>query len=159
MPGVWRHNLASVQNILIRYIHQIASCYSSVIPVWCCNITSYIQSVQRNLTVWDISSNCLQEDWTWQKLSIKITCGDGCDVSNPWTWAQCDKCYKWRRLPPGFDKQLPEVWFCYMNHDAAHKFVLSRLHDVMSIFDSPFLWSFYFTATLVYYEAGGDSDN
>jgi len=46
-----------------------------------------------------------------------------------------------------------------MNHDAAHKFVLSRLHDVMSIFDSPFLWSFYFTATLVYYEAGGDSDN
>jgi len=43
--------------------------------------------------------------------------------SNPWTWAQCDKCYKWRRLPPGFDKQLPEVWFCYMNHDAVHKFV------------------------------------
>jgi len=38
-----------------------------------------------------------------------------------WTevnWAQCDKCDKWRRLPPGpeyCDAALPEKWFCSMN--------------------------------------------
>ncbi|KAM7260544.1 hypothetical protein ACFE04_011217 [Oxalis oulophora] len=30
-------------------------------------------------------------------------------------WVQCDKCRKWRMLPPGFDsKTLPQEWFCYM---------------------------------------------
>ncbi|KAM3934638.1 MORC family CW-type zinc finger protein 3 [Leptodactylus fuscus] len=32
------------------------------------------------------------------------------------TWAQCDSCLKWRKLPDGMGK-LPAKWFCYMNPD------------------------------------------
>uniref|UniRef100_A0A2C9LDD7 CW-type domain-containing protein n=1 Tax=Biomphalaria glabrata TaxID=6526 RepID=A0A2C9LDD7_BIOGL len=33
-----------------------------------------------------------------------------------WTWAQCDRCLIWRRLPSDTDpKSLPNVWFCHMN--------------------------------------------
>lgn len=32
------------------------------------------------------------------------------------TWAQCDTCLKWRKLPDGMGK-LPNKWHCYMNPD------------------------------------------
>ncbi|XP_069801513.1 MORC family CW-type zinc finger protein 3 isoform X2 [Dendropsophus ebraccatus] len=32
------------------------------------------------------------------------------------TWAQCDSCLKWRKLPDGMGK-LPSKWFCNMNPD------------------------------------------
>ncbi|XP_056415584.1 LOW QUALITY PROTEIN: MORC family CW-type zinc finger protein 3 [Hyla sarda] len=32
------------------------------------------------------------------------------------TWAQCDTCLKWRKLPDGMGK-LPSKWFCHMNPD------------------------------------------
>ncbi|XP_052243720.1 MORC family CW-type zinc finger protein 3-like isoform X12 [Dreissena polymorpha] len=35
-----------------------------------------------------------------------------------WTWAQCDNCLSWRRLPTGYTAELPERWFCYLNPDA-----------------------------------------
>ncbi|XP_055954587.1 MORC family CW-type zinc finger protein 3-like isoform X2 [Patella vulgata] len=37
-----------------------------------------------------------------------------------WLWAQCDNCLKWRRLPDGINRQLPDKWYCYMNADASH---------------------------------------
>ncbi|XP_055954352.1 MORC family CW-type zinc finger protein 3-like, partial [Patella vulgata] len=41
--------------------------------------------------------------------------------ANPdWLWAQCDNCLKWRRLPDGINRQLPDKWYCYMNPDASH---------------------------------------
>lgn len=31
-------------------------------------------------------------------------------------WVQCEKCEKWRRLPPRIKAEdLPDVWFCSMN--------------------------------------------
>jgi len=31
-------------------------------------------------------------------------------------WVQCDKCGKWRRLPPTVDlNKLPARWYCHMN--------------------------------------------
>ncbi|KAK3594490.1 hypothetical protein CHS0354_030010 [Potamilus streckersoni] len=37
-----------------------------------------------------------------------------------WTWAQCDNCLKWRRLPAGINPEdLPEKWYCHMNPDAS----------------------------------------
>lgn len=31
-------------------------------------------------------------------------------------WVQCDKCSKWRRLPPTVDlNKLPSKWYCHMN--------------------------------------------
>ena len=40
-------------------------------------------------------------------------------VSRPATkqeWVQCDKCEKWRRLPPRISPEdLPDVWYCSMN--------------------------------------------
>ncbi|GBE59310.1 CW-type zinc finger containing protein [Babesia ovata] len=37
-------------------------------------------------------------------------------------WAQCEKCKKWRRLPPSVDtEKLPEFWVCALNvWDPAH---------------------------------------
>jgi MORC family CW-type zinc finger protein len=36
------------------------------------------------------------------------------------TWVKCDKCEKWRALPPGTDPNaLPEFWECTMNPNAA----------------------------------------
>ncbi|XP_072254381.1 MORC family CW-type zinc finger protein 3-like [Pyxicephalus adspersus] len=32
------------------------------------------------------------------------------------TWAQCDDCLKWRKLPDDIGK-LPEKWYCHMNPD------------------------------------------
>ncbi|KAK3594491.1 hypothetical protein CHS0354_030011 [Potamilus streckersoni] len=37
-----------------------------------------------------------------------------------WTWAQCDNCLKWRRLPTGLNAGgLPDKWYCRMNPDAS----------------------------------------
>lgn len=36
-------------------------------------------------------------------------------------WACCDRCGKWRKLPPGIrEDDLPSVWYCYMNPDPTH---------------------------------------
>ncbi|WAR07661.1 MORC3-like protein [Mya arenaria] len=36
-----------------------------------------------------------------------------------WTWAQCDNCLRWRRLPAGISADsLPDKWFCKDNPDA-----------------------------------------
>ena len=36
-------------------------------------------------------------------------------------WVQCNKCDKWRALPPTVDSStLPDIWTCDMNTDAAH---------------------------------------
>jgi hypothetical protein len=35
------------------------------------------------------------------------------------TWAQCERCEKWRRLPPSSSSALPEHWFCELNPDRA----------------------------------------
>ncbi|GCC25432.1 MORC family CW-type zinc finger protein 3a [Chiloscyllium punctatum] len=38
------------------------------------------------------------------------------------TWAQCDGCLKWRKLPDGIDPdKLPDKWFCSMNLDPHFK--------------------------------------
>ncbi|PVD28371.1 hypothetical protein C0Q70_10958 [Pomacea canaliculata] len=38
-----------------------------------------------------------------------------------WTWAQCDNCLKWRKLPDGTDPaSLPDKWYCYNNRDPTH---------------------------------------
>ncbi|KAL3883240.1 hypothetical protein ACJMK2_029523 [Sinanodonta woodiana] len=37
-----------------------------------------------------------------------------------WTWAQCDNCLQWRRLPAGIiAEDLPEKWYCHLNPDAS----------------------------------------
>ncbi|XP_013093862.2 MORC family CW-type zinc finger protein 3-like isoform X1 [Biomphalaria glabrata] len=44
---------------------------------------------------------------------------DVADVPLPdWTWAQCETCLKWRRLPKDIDPaSLPKLWYCHMNQD------------------------------------------
>ncbi|GFS21431.1 MORC family CW-type zinc finger protein 3 [Elysia marginata] len=38
-----------------------------------------------------------------------------------WTWAQCDQCLKWRRLPDTIDPEsLPDKWYCRYNRDGTH---------------------------------------
>ncbi|GFO12264.1 MORC family CW-type Zinc finger protein 3, partial [Plakobranchus ocellatus] len=38
-----------------------------------------------------------------------------------WTWANCDKCLKWRRLPDSVNPEtLPAKWYCWNNHDTKH---------------------------------------
>jgi hypothetical protein len=33
-----------------------------------------------------------------------------------WSWVQCERCDKWRKLPPSVSvDRLPEKWFCHMN--------------------------------------------
>ncbi|XP_074649126.1 MORC family CW-type zinc finger protein 3-like isoform X2 [Tubulanus polymorphus] len=37
------------------------------------------------------------------------------------TWAQCDECMKWRRLPPGIKPDdLPDKWYCWFNPSDSH---------------------------------------
>ncbi|XP_069126147.1 MORC family CW-type zinc finger protein 3-like [Argopecten irradians] len=41
------------------------------------------------------------------------------NVNPDWTWAQCDNCLQWRRLPIQFrSEDLPDKWYCHMNPDA-----------------------------------------
>lgn len=36
-------------------------------------------------------------------------------------WVQCNKCEKWRMLPPNVDPEnLPDKWYCSMNEDVEH---------------------------------------
>ena len=37
------------------------------------------------------------------------------------TWVACDRCDKWRRLPPDVSKKLPAVWYCSMHPDPARR--------------------------------------
>ena len=44
--------------------------------------------------------------------------GEEDDDGAQFNWACCDRCEKWRRLPPGEEYEadnLPEQWFCEMN--------------------------------------------
>ncbi|KAK0052883.1 MORC family CW-type zinc finger protein 3-like isoform X1, partial [Biomphalaria pfeifferi] len=52
-------------------------------------------------------------------LSDQNQAGDVADVPLPdWTWAQCETCLKWRRLPKDIDPaSLPKLWYCHMNQD------------------------------------------
>ena len=45
--------------------------------------------------------------------------------TKPWTWAQCDLCLKWRRLQENIsENDLPDKWYCRMNRDLTHKYVI-----------------------------------
>jgi hypothetical protein len=40
------------------------------------------------------------------------------DVMKLDNWVECDRCYKWRMLPPWVDvEDLPDKWYCSMNED------------------------------------------
>jgi hypothetical protein len=42
-------------------------------------------------------------------------------------WAQCDKCAKWRLLPPDTDSdKLPSRWYCYMNPEIEYSSCAAR---------------------------------
>src|SRR6185437_11729243 len=46
---------------------------------------------------------CIREDMEETKLP-------------DWTWVQCDKCLKWRRIGSGIDEAtLPDKWYCKLN--------------------------------------------
>ena len=36
------------------------------------------------------------------------------------TWAQCETCDKWRKLPHLAEDQVPDQWYCHMNLDPLH---------------------------------------
>ena len=36
------------------------------------------------------------------------------------TWAQCEACDKWRKLPHLAPDQVPDEWYCNMNQDPLH---------------------------------------
>ena len=36
------------------------------------------------------------------------------------TWAQCEACDKWRKLPHLAEDQVPDEWYCSMNLDPRH---------------------------------------
>ena len=36
------------------------------------------------------------------------------------TWAQCETCDKWRKLPHLAEDQVPDEWYCHMNLDPLH---------------------------------------
>ncbi|ESO87312.1 hypothetical protein LOTGIDRAFT_107313, partial [Lottia gigantea] len=60
------------------------------------------------------------EYWNEKKNGTNRTVNSEGMISD-WLWAQCDNCLKWRRLPDGISRSLPDKWFCYMNPDASHK--------------------------------------
>ncbi|XP_027361531.1 MORC family CW-type zinc finger protein 3-like isoform X2 [Abrus precatorius] len=54
------------------------------------------------------------EYWDIYFDSLKLD-KDYCVYKPDCEWVQCDKCRKWRILPPDFDsRKLPLQWFCYM---------------------------------------------
>lgn len=65
----------------------------------------------------------MNDYWNEKKqFPLGATRESGQKVQLPdWTWAQCDNCLKWRRLPGIVDSEtLPNKWFCYMNSDPTH---------------------------------------
>ncbi|RUS81130.1 hypothetical protein EGW08_011116, partial [Elysia chlorotica] len=60
----------------------------------------------------------LNEYWN-EKMN---TSNSGSSQNLPdWTWAQCDHCLKWRRLPDSINPEsLPEKWYCRYNTDGTH---------------------------------------
>ena len=76
---------------------------------------------------------CKLNEYWLEKTNKPVTVGDVTIIEPQagalpdWTWAQCDRCLKWRRLPDGFtDKDLPEKWYCHLNPDPVHRFVYSE---------------------------------
>ncbi|XP_064628508.1 MORC family CW-type zinc finger protein 3-like [Lineus longissimus] len=62
-------------------------------------------------------------DYFNEKTYGKSGGATGSATSKPekWTWAMCEKCTKWRRLPLGFtEEDLPDMWYCHMNPDSTH---------------------------------------
>jgi len=48
------------------------------------------------------------------------------DIMKICKWVQCDRCDKWRMLPPTTDvAELPDKWYCYMNVDDKPRAVCS----------------------------------
>ena len=43
-----------------------------------------------------------------------------CEQLEPVTWAQCETCDKWRKLPHLAEDQVPDDWYCHMNLDSLH---------------------------------------
>ena len=43
-----------------------------------------------------------------------------CEQLQPVTWAQCETCDKWRKLPHLAEDQVPDEWYCHMNLDPLH---------------------------------------
>ncbi|XP_057448890.1 uncharacterized protein LOC130740336 isoform X2 [Lotus japonicus] len=71
----------------------------------------------------DCQSYASLEEWLgrradqyWDKNFDSLELDKGNCVYKPdCEWVQCDKCRKWRILPPDFDSMsLPTQWFCYM---------------------------------------------
>ncbi|AES95376.2 CW-type zinc finger protein [Medicago truncatula] len=55
------------------------------------------------------------EYWDNNFDSLSLDNEDNCVYKPDCEWVQCDKCRKWRMLPPTFDnRELPMQWFCYM---------------------------------------------
>ncbi|KAL3809893.1 hypothetical protein ACHAXA_008545 [Cyclostephanos tholiformis] len=52
------------------------------------------------------------------------------DETKKQEWVQCEKCEKWRRLPPRISAEdLPEVWFCSMNTWDIHLATCTAVED------------------------------
>ena len=68
----------------------------------------------------------LTEYWTTKTNQVVLQ--EGSIIIEPttmgppdWTWVQCDRCLKWRRLIDGTTQDmLPDKWYCYLNTDATH---------------------------------------
>ena len=41
-------------------------------------------------------------------------------LRQPMTWAQCETCDRWRKLPDLTEDQVPDEWYCRMNLDPLH---------------------------------------
>lgn len=73
---------------------------------------------------YDDGESCLHDLGT---LSVRLessaaaveTSEAGEDHGEADTWVQCERCEKWRRLPPSSSSALPEHWFCELNPDRA----------------------------------------
>ena len=73
---------------------------------------------------YDDGESCLHD---LETLSVRLessaaaagTTEAGEDHGEADTWAQCERCEKWRRLPPSSSSALPEHWFCELNPDRA----------------------------------------
>jgi hypothetical protein len=52
------------------------------------------------------------------------------DETKKQEWVQCEKCEKWRRLPPRISAEdLPDVWFCSMNTWDIHLATCTAIED------------------------------
>lgn len=70
--------------------------------------------------VYDDGESCLHD---LETLSVRLESSAAAAETNEAgevdTWAQCERCEKWRKLPPSSNSALPEHWFCELNPDLA----------------------------------------